>query len=507
MDPILENRLLETRRHLLRTAGLGIGSMAMQALLLKDAVAAPANDTGNPLSARPPLSAGRAKRVIYLHMAGSPSQLELFEHKPALQKLHLQDCPASFLEGKRFAFIRGVPKILAGQFAFQQHGESGQWISELLPHFASVADRACVIRTMQTDQFNHAPSQLFLQTGTPRLGNPSLGSWVTWGLGSVNENLPGFVVLLSGGKTPDAGKSLWGSGFLPSVYQGVNCRTSGDPVLYLSNPEGMDRELRRRMLDTLAEMNATEFERHGDPETQTRMAQYELAYRMQMSVPEVLDISKEPKHILEMYGAQPGYVSPAESADDPRVLYKGDDPTFANNCLLARRLVESGVRFVQLYDWGWDHHGSSLGESLDETLPIKCQASDRAIAALIRDLEQRGLLDETLIVWGGEFGRTPMMQNNVRSELKKGYVGRDHHPYAFTMWMAGGGIQGGLSWGQTDEFGYYPVENATTVRDLQATILHVLGLDPFRFSYLYQGLQNRLIGPTDEGRVLQDILV
>jgi hypothetical protein len=507
MDPILENRLLETRRHLLRTAGLGIGSMAMQALLLKDAVAAPANDTGNPLSARPPLSAGRAKRVIYLHMAGSPSQLELFEHKPALQKLHLQDCPASFLEGKRFAFIRGVPKILAGQFAFQQHGESGQWISELLPHFASVADRACVIRTMQTDQFNHAPSQLFLQTGTPRLGNPSLGSWVTWGLGSVNENLPGFVVLLSGGKTPDAGKSLWGSGFLPSVYQGVNCRTSGDPVLYLSNPEGMDRELRRRMLDTLAEMNAAEFERHGDPETQTRMAQYELAYRMQMSVPEVLDISKEPKHILEMYGAQPGYVSPAESADDPRVLYKGDDPTFANNCLLARRLVESGVRFVQLYDWGWDHHGSSLGESLDETLPIKCQASDRAIAALIRDLEQRGLLDETLIVWGGEFGRTPMMQNNVRSELKKGYVGRDHHPYAFTMWMAGGGIQGGLSWGQTDEFGYYPVENATTVRDLQATILHVLGLDPFRFSYLYQGLQNRLIGPTDEGRVLQDILV
>lgn len=507
MDPLLENRLLETRRHLLRTAGLGIGSMAMQALLLKDAAAAPANETRNPLSARPPLSAGRAKRVIYLHMAGSPSQLELFEHKPALQKLHLQDCPASFLEGKRFAFIRGVPKILAGQFAFQQHGESGQWISELLPHFASVADRACVIRTMQTDQFNHAPSQLFLQTGTPRLGSPSLGSWVTWGLGSVNENLPGFVVLLSGGKTPDAGKSLWGSGFLPSVYQGVNCRTSGDPVLYLSNPEGMDRGLRRRMLDTLAEMNAEEFERHGDPETQTRIAQYELAYRMQMSVPEVLDISKEPKHILEMYGAQPGYVSPAESADDPRVLYKGDDPTFANNCLLARRLVESGVRFVQLYDWGWDHHGSSLGESLDETLPIKCQASDRAIAALIRDLEQRGLLDETLIVWGGEFGRTPMMQNNVRSELKKGYVGRDHHPYAFTMWMAGGGIQGGLSWGQTDEFGYYPVENPTTVRDLQATILHVLGLDPYRFSYLYQGLQNRLIGPTDEGRVLQDILI
>lgn len=278
-------------------------------------------------------------------------------------------------------------------------------------------------------------------------------------------------------------------------------------MLYLSDPGGMNRPLRRRMLDTLAEMNAAEFARSGDAETQTRISQYELAYRMQVSVPEVMDISKEPKHILEMYGAQPGYVSPAEGADDPRVLYKGDDPTFANNCLLARRLVEAGVRFVQLYDWGWDHHGSSLGESIDETLPIKCQASDRPIAALIRDLAQRGLLDETLIVWGGEFGRTPMMQNNVRSELKKGYVGRDHHPYAFTMWMAGGGVKGGLAYGKTDEFGYYPVENPTSVRHLQATILHLLGLDPHRFSYLYQGLENRLIGPTDEGQVLKEIIV
>jgi len=506
MLPNIERGLRLTRRHLLSTAGLGIGSMAAQALLARDGHAAepqPAKDAG---PERKPMLAPRAKRVIYLHMAGSPSQLELFEHKPELQKLHMQDCPASFLEGKRFAFIKGVPKILAGQFSFAQHGESGQWISELLPHFASVCDRACVIRTMQTDQFNHAPSQLFLHTGTPRLGNPSLGSWITYGLGSPNENLPGFVVLLSGGKTPDAGKSLWGSGFLPSVYQGVQCRTAGDPVLYLSDPVGMDRKLRRRMLDTLGEMNAGEFARSGDPETQTRIAQYELAYRMQVAVPDVMDISKEPKHILDMYGARPRYVSPAESADDPRVLYKGDDPTFANNCLLARRLVEAGVRFVQLYDWGWDHHGSSLGESIDETLPIKCQASDRPIAALIRDLAQRGLLDETLIVWGGEFGRTPMMQNNVRTELKKGYIGRDHHPFAFTIWMAGGGIKGGLAYGKTDEFGYYPVENPTTVRDLQATILHLLGLDPYRFSYLYQGLDNRLIGPTDEGRVLTDII-
>lgn len=507
MSPDLERLLLQTRRHLLNTAGLGIGSMAVSALAGETPAVATAAASRPEEHSPAPMIAPRAKRVIYLHMAGSPSQLELFEHKPDLQKLHLQDCPASFLEGKRFAFIKGVPKILAGQFGFRQYGESGQWISELLPNFASVVDKACVIRTVQTDQFNHAPSQLFLHTGTPRLGNPSLGSWVNYGLGSPNENLPGFVVLLSGGKTPDAGKSLWGSGFLPSVYQGVQCRTAGDPVLYLSNPDGMDRSLRRRMLDALAEMNAAEFERSGDPETQTRISQYELAYRMQMAVPEVMDISREPKHILEMYGAQPGFVSAAESADDPRVLYKGDDPTFANNCLLARRLVEAGVRFVQLYDWGWDHHGSSLGESIDETLPIKCQQSDRAIAGLLQDLEQRGLLDETLIVWGGEFGRTPMMQNNVRTELKKGFVGRDHHPFAFTMWMAGGGIKGGLAYGQTDEFGYYPVEHPVTIRDLQATILHVLGLDPYRFSYPFQGLNNRLIGPTDEGRVLNDILL
>lgn len=509
MNPATEWHLNSTRRHLLQTAGLGIGAMAVQSLLARDGVVPTSGGSSEAasLTVRPPLLAPRAKHVIYLHMAGSPSQLELFEYKPELQRLHLQDCPESFLKGKRFAFIRGVPKILAGQFRFRQYGESGQWISELLPNFAGVVDRACVIRTMQTEQFNHAPSQLFLHTGTARLGNPSLGSWVTWGLGSLNENLPGFVVLLSGGKTPDAGKSLWGSGFLPSVYQGVNCRTSGDPVLYLGDPAGIDRRTRRRMLDALSELNSSEFVRSGDPETQTRIAQYELAYRMQMAVPQVMDLSGEPKHILEMYGAQPGYTSPAESADDPRVLYRGDDPTFANNCLLARRLVENGVRFVQLYDWGWDHHGSSPGESIDETLPIKCQASERAIAGLIRDLEQRGLLDETLIVWGGEFGRTPMMQNNVRTELQKGFVGRDHHPYAFTMWLAGGGIRGGLAWGSTDEFGYYPVEHPTTIRDLQATILHVLGLDPQRFSYFYQGLQNRLIGPTDEARVLDALLV
>ncbi len=505
MNPGLEFGLRNTRRHLLQTAGLGLGSMAMQAMLADDDSARVSGQVED-VSASPSRLQPRARSVIYLHMAGSPSQLELFEHKPALQQLHLQDCPSSLLEGRRFAFIKGVPKILAGQFRFSQHGESGQWISELLPNFAGVSDRACIIRTMHTEEFNHAPSQLYLHTGNARIGSPAIGSWVTWGLGSLNQNLPGFVVLLSGGKTPDAGKSLWGTGYLPSVYQGVNCRTDGDPVLFLSDPRGISRGVRRRMLDALEELNAAELERSGDPETETRMQQYELAYRMQMTVPEVMDLTREPKHILDMYGAEPGYQSPAETAADPRVLYRGDDPTFANNCLLARRLVESGVRFVQLYDWGWDHHGSSPGESIDETLPIKCRASDRAIAALIRDLEQRGLLDETLIVWGGEFGRTPMMQNNVRSELKKGFIGRDHHPDAFTMWLAGGGIRGGLAWGRTDEFGYEAVENPTSVRDLQATILHTLGLDPHRFSYLYQGLQNRLIGPTDEGQVLRGIL-
>lgn len=491
-----------TRRHFFARTGLGFGALALQSLLGREEVRA---QSANPLAPRPPMIAPRAKRVIYLHMAGSPSQLELFEHKPELARLHLQDAPPSFLAGKRFAFIKGVPKMLASQFRFAQHGQSGQWVSELLPNFARVVDKTCLIRTVQTDQFNHAPAQLFVQTGSPRLGSPAMGSWITYGIGSLNENLPGFVVLLSGGKTPDGGKSLWGAGFLPSVYQGVQCRTEGDPVLYLSNPTGIDREIRRRTLDTLGEMNRAAHQQTGDPETLTRIAQYELAYRMQVAVPEAMDISKEPQHVLDLYGARPGYVSPAETADDPRIIYKGDDPTFANNCLLARRLIENGVRFVQLYDWGWDHHGSSPGESIDETLPIKCRQIDRALYGLLTDLDQRGLLDETLVVWGGEFGRTPMMQNNVRTELRRGFIGRDHHTNAFTMWMAGGGIKPG-SYGATDEFGYFPVENPVSIRDLQATIEHLVGLDPHRFSYPYQGLNNRLIGPTEEGRVLRDII-
>jgi hypothetical protein len=439
-------------------------------------------------------------------MAGSPSQLELFEHKPALDQLHDTQCPQEYLEGKRFAFIRGVPKMLGSQFKFQRTGESGQWVSDRLPYLSQVIDDLCVIRSVHTEQFNHSPAQLLMQTGNPLLGYPSIGSWATYGLGSENKDLPGFMVLSSGGKTPSAGKSLWGSGFLPTVYQGVQCRTDGgDPILFLSDPEGLNRGERRKTLDAIADLNRYQHEHIGDPETITRIAQYELAFRMQISVPEVMDIGRETQSMLDLYGAKPGHVSAAESAADPRTLYKGDDPTFANNCLLARRLVESGVRFVQLYDWGWDHHGSSPGESIDETLPIKCRQIDRAVAGLITDLKQRGMLDETLVVWGGEFGRTPMMQNNVRKKLVKGFIGRDHHPHAFTMWMAGGGIKPGV-YGQTDDIGYYITENAVSVRDLQSTILHQIGIDPKRFNFPYQGLKQRLIGPSDEGKVIRDIL-
>ncbi|MBI1375698.1 MAG: DUF1501 domain-containing protein [Phycisphaera sp.] len=514
MNPYIDHLQNVTRRHLLGRAGLGVGAMALSSLLNTSRAArgadtqapAPSISRANPMAAKKPMHAPTAKSVIYLHMAGSPSQVDLFEHKPALTKFSGKDCPQEYLDGKRFAFIKGVPKMLGPQFEYAQHGQSGQWISELLPGLSSIIDEVAVIRSMHTEQFNHSPAQLMMHTGNQRLGYPSMGSWVTYGLGSENADLPGFVVLNSGGKTPSAGKSLWGSGFLPSVYQGVQCRTTGDPVLYLSNPDGMSRPMRRKTLDALRDLNEHRHQQVGDAETMTRIAQYELAYRMQIAVPEVMDIAREPQHVLDLYGAQPGFVSKAESADDPRTLYKGDDPTFANNCLLARRLVEQGVRFVQLYDWGWDHHGTSPGESIDQTLPIKCRQIDRAIAALVMDLKQRGLLESTLIVWGGEFGRTPMMQNNKNAVPVKGFIGRDHHPYAFTMWMAGGGIKPGLAYGATDDIGYYITENPVAVHDMQATILHAMGIDPFRFNFPFQGLNNRLIGPTEEPKIVHGLL-
>jgi hypothetical protein len=393
-----------TRRHFLGNAGLGIGAMALSALLDTNDVVARQS------SATIPTTRPKAKSIIYLHMAGAPSQLDLFENKPVLSKYDGHACPQQYLAGKRFAFIKGVPTMLAPLFSYARYGQSGQWLSNLLPHLSNVIDDVCVIRSMTTDQFNHVPAQLLMQTGQPRFGYASIGSWVTYGLGSENSNLPGFVVLASGGKTPDGGKSLWGSGFLPSVFQGVQCRTQGEPILYLTDPQGIDRELRRWMIDATSDLNRAKCESSGDPESLTRISQYELAYRMQTTVPAAVNISNESKSTLELYGAVPGYQSLADTADDPRTVYRADDPTFANNCLLARRLVERGVRFVQLYDWGWDHHGSSPGESVDETLPIKCRQIDRAATALLIDLKQRGMLDETLVVWGGEFGRTPMMR-------------------------------------------------------------------------------------------------
>jgi len=484
-----------TRRHFFGQTGSGVGAVALAHLL----------GAGNASGAGGiPARAPKAKSVIWLHMAGSPSQLDLFDYKPTLQKYTGQPCPQEYLEGKRFAFIKGVPNMLGTPFSFRQYGQSGAWVSELLPGFASMVDDVAVVKTMFTDQFNHVPAQLYMLTGSPRLGSPSMGAWTTYGLGSENSNLPGFVVLLSGGKTPDAGKSVWGSGYIPGVFQGVQCRTSGDPVLYLNDPAGMDRAGRRRMLDALNDLNRLQADVLGDPETVTRMEQFELAYRMQMEVPGVMDISREPAHILDLYGAKPGHISAAESADDPRTHYRGDDPTFANNCVLARRLVESGVKFVQLFDWGWDHHGSSPGESINETLPIKCRQIDRAVTGLIRDLKQRGLLDETLVVWGGEFGRTPMQQNNV---AKPAGLGRDHHPHCFTMWMAGGGIKGGQVYGETDEIGYYPVTEKMDVRDLQALVLSQLGLDPWKLTFPFQGLQQRLIGVEGHAKIPKSLLI
>lgn len=480
MDLQHELTLTATRRHFLHGCQLGLASMCL------DALGGGRQALGETGRTAAPHHAAKAKAVIYLHMAGGPSQLELFDPKPELQKHSGQDCPQHLLEGKRFAFIKGVPQMLGTPYEFRRAGESGTWVSELLPHFAKVADEAAIVRSMTTDEFNHAPAQLLLHTGSARLGSASMGSWVTYGLGSENEDLPGFVVLVSGNKTPSAGKSLWGSGFLPSVHQGVQCRTQGEPVLYLDNPAGMTRSVRRKTLDALGDLNRLRHETTGDPDTLSRIQQYELAFRMQASVPEVMDIGREPPAMHARYGTRPGQVC------------------FANNCLLARRLVENGVRFVQLYDWGWDHHGNARRTDIRHDLPERARDIDRPMAALVRDLRERGLLEQTVVVWGGEFGRTPMRENRQGDRTE--YYGRDHHPHAFTMWLAGGGVRAGWDHGTTDDLGYYVDSDPVTPRDLQATLLHLLGLDPYRFHYLHQGLNQRLIGPTDEGRILGELL-
>ena len=471
-----------TRRHFFGKTAAGIGGLALASLLNERLLGAAAT-AGDPMAPKQAHFPAKAKRVIYLHMAGSPSQLDLFDYKPKLNELNGQPCPESIYKKERFAFIKGVPKMLGSPHKFAKHGKCATELSALLPHLASVVDDIAVVKSMHTDQFNHAPAQIFLFTGSPRQGRPSMGSWLTYGLGSETQDLPGFVVLVSGGKTPDGGASLWGSAFLPTVYQGVQCRSQGDPVLYVSNPPGMDAQTRRRSLDTLKALNEMQLQKVGDPETLTRIAQYELAYKMQTSVPELMEIDKEPKSVHEMYGTEPGKVS------------------FANNCLLARRLLERGVRFVQLFHWGWDQHGDNKDNDIRDGLVRQTKQTDQACAALIKDLKQRGLLEDTLIVWGGEFGRTPM--NEDRSG-NKDLIGRDHHPHAFTIWMAGGGIKPGITYGATDELGYFVAENRVHVHDLQATMLHCLGLDHTRLTYKFQGRDYRL---TDvHGEVIKGLL-
>jgi hypothetical protein len=461
-----------------------LGAIALAALLERDGHGTEAV-AGNPLTPRRPHFTPKAKNVIYLHMSGAPPQHDLFDYKPKLNQLHLQPCPEELLKNQRFAFIKGRPNLLGSPYKFQRHGRSGAWVSELLPHLSAVVDHLAFIKSMSTDQFNHAPAELFLYTGAPRAGGAAMGSWITYGLGSENQNLPGFVVLISGGTDPTGGKALWSTGFLPSVYQGVQCRTTGDPILYVNNPKGMDRDVRRRSLDALRRLNEFELQQFGDPETLTRISQYELAFRMQMAVPEVMDIAHEPKTIQELYGVQPGASS------------------FANNCLLARRLVERGVRYVQLFDWGWDCHGTGADNDIVQHLPKKCKEIDRPVAALLQDLRARGMLDETLVIWGGEFGRTAM--NEARGGSK--FLGRDHHPHCFTIWLAGAGIKGGITFGATDELGYFITEGKMGIHDLQATILRLLGFDAWKLTYPYQGLQQRLIGPEGEAQVRQEILV
>jgi hypothetical protein len=451
-----------TRRHFFAHTGIGIGTVALTSLLNEKLFAA--TQLGSPHF--PP----KAKKVIYLFMAGAPSQLDLFDEKPKLKELNDKNIPEEMIQGERFAFIKGTPQLLGSPYAFKPRGKSGAILSDLLPHLSEVVDDLAIVKSMYTDQFNHAPAQIFMNTGHQIIGRPSMGSWMTYGLGSEGKDLPGFVVLVSGIGQPDGGKSCWSSGFLPTHFQGVEFRSQGDPVLFVSNPPGMGPDMRRRSLDAIRDLNQMQLEQVQDPEIATRIASYEMAYRMQSSVPELTDISKEPAAIHEMYGTEPGKVS------------------FANNCLLARRLVERGVRFVQLYHRGWDSHGTSPGDDIVSSLPLRCKETDRAAAALIKDLKQRGLLEDTLVIWAGEFGRTPM--NEKRNNSK--FLGRDHHPRAFAIWMGGAGVKKGITMGATDELGYNVVEDKVHVHDLNATILHLMGLDHTKLTYKFQGRDFRL---------------
>ena len=457
---------LIARRWFMEQCGVGMGALALPSLLGAAA-------TG-PMAPKKPHHPAKAKNVIYLFMAGGPSHIELFDNKPMLAKFDGTLPPADLLKGYRAAFINPNSKLLGPKFKFSKYGQAGTEVSELLPHTAGIVDDICVVKSMVSDAFNHAPAQLMMNTGSVQFGRPSMGAWSVYGLGSESKDLPAFVVFSSGAKGPSGGSSCWGSGFLPSAYQGVQLRNSGDPVLYLSNPRGVDAETQRESLDAIQAMNRERLQVTGDPEIATRINSFEMAHRMQTSAPELMDLSKESKATLDMYGVEPG------------------KPSFAYNCLLARRLVERGVRFVQLYHEAWDQHGALISG-----LKKNCKDTDQAAAALVKDLKQRGLLDDTLVIWGGEFGRTPMVQG--------GSDGRDHHPNAFTMWLAGGGVKPGTVLGESDELGFNVTKDKVHVHDLHATCLHLLGFDHLKLTFRFQGRDYRL---TDvHGNVVQKMLV
>tara|TARA_R110002096_G_scaffold147220_11_gene306948 strand:- start:26430 stop:27905 length:1476 start_codon:yes stop_codon:yes gene_type:complete len=476
--PVTDHQKGINRRHFFGKASTGIGSAALATLLGQSGYAQSRSSFPN--------HQAKAKRVIYLFQNGGPTHVDTFDHKPLLKKLHGKQLPAGYVEGKRFSTMTqnvSSKLVLDSIEPFAQHGESGAWVSKLFPHTASIVDDLCFVKSMHTDAVNHAPAISFMLSGGQIPGRPTMGAWLTYGLGVEGEDLPGFVAMTSISKGTSCGQIFydfyWGAGFLPSRFQGVKFRGIGDPVLYLENPPGVGPELRRGMLDDLAELNARKFDQSGDPEIQTRIAQYEMAYRMQTSVPELTDLSDEPQHVLDLYG--------------PGVTEQG---TYAYNCLMARRLIERGVRFVQCMHAGWDQHNSLTTELYNQ-----CRDTDQASAALVKDLKMRGLLDDTLVIWGGEFGRTPFIQGDINNRPR---WGRDHHPYAFTSWMAGGGIKPGITYGASDDLGMNAIKNPVHVHDFQATILHLLGIDHEQLTYRFQGRRFRL---TDvHGHIVNGIL-
>jgi Protein of unknown function (DUF1501) len=461
-----------TRRHFFGQCAVGLGSIAINWLLTREGLGAPQRlrvDLTNPLASRQPPQPAKAKRVIYLFMAGGPSQLELFEDKPKLRELTGQKPPESLMRGKRFAFLKGNETLLGSKRKSARYGQSGMWLSELLPHHRKIVDEVCWLRGMSTDVFNHGPAKLFMNSGFQAPGRPSFGAWVTYGLGSESSDLPGFVVLQSGPRGPRAGATLWSSGFLPTAFQGVPFRGKGDPILNLRSPAGLTRERERDFYDTVGALNRSRLDKTGDPEILTRLNAYEMAFRMQTSAPELMDLSQESAATLALYGVQPG------------------EGGFAANALLARRMIERGVRFVQLYHTDWDHHGDKAN-NLSEAIEARCREVDQASAALVLDLKQRGLLEDTLVIWGGEFGRT----NYSQGKLTATDYGRDHHPRCFTVWFAGAGVKPGMTHGSTDDFGYNVATDPVHVHDLQATILHLLGIDHERLTFKFQGRYYRL---------------